>query len=323
MKVPRLGFALGHQRIQTTTPPSKAGAIFRARKVLEEIVYDTVALEGNPFTFPEVKTLMDGITVGGRRIEDAEQVLNQARAWRELIARVERRTFSLERATFEALHAHVAREEALEWGSLRTGAVRIAGTTHEPPDAETLPARMETAIETIGTMEEVHHKAIAAFLWTARNQPFWDGNKRTGRLMMNGILLEHGHDILTVAAAKRVEFDEKMIRFYDSANGAEMLRFMAGCSLDPNVKCKAGGMREPRERDGEGDAPSPADRAMREALEHESDGYVPLHKREGGTRTTVDSGEKPRTETARGAGPKTGQGDGKLRPPDDSGTLGY
>ena len=71
------------------------------------------------------------------------------------------------------------------------------------------------------------------------------------------------------------------------------------------------------------DALSPADTAIREALEHESDGYVPLHKREGGTRTTVDSGEKPRTETARGAGPKTGQGDAKLRPPDDSGTLGY
>jgi len=293
MKAPGLGFALGHQRIHTTTPPNKARAIFRARKALEEIVYDTVALEGNPFTFPEVKTLMEGITVGGRRIEDAEQVLNQARAWRDLIARVERGTFSLERATFEKLHAHVAHEEALEWGVLRTGAVRIAGTMHEPPDAQTLPARMEAAIETIGTMEEVHRKAIAAFLWTARNQPFWDGNKRTGRLMMNGILLEHGHDILTVAAAKRLEFNEKMIRFYDSANGAEMLRFMAGCSLDPNVKCKACEMREPRERDSERDAPGPADMAMRETPESESESCAPLHKRQGGTTRTMDSAERP------------------------------
>ena len=239
MKRQGLGFALGQGRIRTTTQPDKARAIFRARKALEEIVYDTVALEGNPFTFPEVKTLMDGITVGGRRIEDAEQVLNQARSWRDLIARVERDTFRLDRATFEALHAHVAREEALEWGRLRTGAVRIAGTTHEPPDARTLHARMEAAIEAIGAMKGVHHKAIAAFLWTARNQPFRDGNKRTGRLMMNGILLGHGHDILTVAAAKRLEFNEKMIRFYDTADGAEMLQFMAGCSLDPNVHCEA------------------------------------------------------------------------------------
>ena len=239
MSLQALGFALGRSRIHTTTQPNKSRAIFRARKVLEEVVFDTVALEGNPFTFPEVKTLMDGITVGGRRIEDAEQVLNQARSWRELIARVEAGTFKVDRASFEELHAHVAREEALEWGVLRTGSVRIAGTTHLPPDADTLPARMDSAIKTITTMQEVHHKAIAAFLWTARNQPFRDGNKRTGRLIMNGILLENGHDILTVSAAKRLEFNEKMIRFYDSADGAQMLEFMAGCSLDPNLKSQA------------------------------------------------------------------------------------
>ena len=238
MKPPGLGFALGRRRIHTTTQPNKERAIFRARKALEEIVYDTVALEGNPFTFPEVKTLMEGITVGGRRIEDAEQVLNQARSWRDLITRVEGGTFRLDRATFEELHAHVAREEALEWGVLRSGPVRIAGTAHRPPDAQTLPEQMDAAIETIGTMKKVHRKAIATFLWTARNQPFWDGNKRTGRLMMNGILLEQGHDILTVAAAKQLEFNEKMIRFYDTADGAPMLRFMAGCSLDPDLKCE-------------------------------------------------------------------------------------
>ena len=57
--------------------------------------------------------------------------------------------------------------------------------------------------------------------------------------MMNGLLLEKGHDILTVAAAKRLEFNEKIIRFHDTGDGAAMLRFMAGCSLDPKLKCEA------------------------------------------------------------------------------------
>ena len=235
-ETPGLGFALGPGRFRSNTQPNKARAIFRARKALEEIVYDTVALEGNPFTFPEVKTLMEGTTVGGRRIEDAQQVLNQARSWRELIGRVESGAFRLDRTTFEQLHAHVAYEEALEWGCLRTGDVRIAGTRHEPPDARSLPARMESALETIRRIEGLHRKAIATFLWTAANQPFWDGNKRTGRLMMNGMLLEQGHDILTVAAAKRLEFNEKMILFYDTGNGAQMLRFMGGCSLDRELE---------------------------------------------------------------------------------------
>ena len=230
-----LGFDLGAASIHTTTLPDRARAVFRARKALEEVVYDTVALEGNPFTFPEVKTLLDGVTVGGRRVEDAEQVLNQARSWRALLGQLEQRTFRFDRATFEALHAHVAREEALEWGCLRSGPVRVGGTSHTPPAAEELPAHMAAASEAIGAMPGTHRKAIAAFLWTARNQPFWDGNKRTGRLMMNGILLEQGYDIITVPAAKRLAFNEAMIRFYDTGNGAEMLRFMAGCSLDPSV----------------------------------------------------------------------------------------
>lgn len=95
---------------------------------------------------------------------------------------------------------------------------------------------MAAALEAIGAMHETHRKAIAAFLWTARNQPFWDGNKRTGRLMMNGVLLEQGHDIVTVAAAERLAFNEAMIRFYDTGDGAEMLRFLAGCSLDERVR---------------------------------------------------------------------------------------
>ena len=157
-----LGFDLGPARIHTATPPDRARAIFRARKALEEVVYDTVALEGNPFTFPEVKTLLDGVTVGGRRVEDAEQVLNQARSWRALLGQIEQGTFRFDQATFEALHAHVACEEALEWGCLRSGPVRIGGTRHTPPAAEELPARMAAALETIGAMPGTHRKAIAA-----------------------------------------------------------------------------------------------------------------------------------------------------------------
>ena len=72
-------------------------ACFRVRKALEGIVYDTVALEGNPFTLPEVKTLLDGITVGGHRIEDERQVLNQAASWKALLRQVEGGNFTLDK----------------------------------------------------------------------------------------------------------------------------------------------------------------------------------------------------------------------------------
>jgi hypothetical protein len=46
--------------------------------MLPEYVWDAGVLEGNPFTFPEVKTLLEGVTVGGRKLSDQEQILNLA-----------------------------------------------------------------------------------------------------------------------------------------------------------------------------------------------------------------------------------------------------
>ena len=130
---PGLGFSYSPCVFSTSTTPDKRRACFRVRKVLEGIVYDTVALEDNPFTFPEVKTLLEGITVGGHKVSDANQVLNQAASWRELLRRVEAGAFEFDTANFKALHAHVAKEEALTWGVFRDDRVNIAGTGYVPP----------------------------------------------------------------------------------------------------------------------------------------------------------------------------------------------
>lgn len=62
---------------------------FRFHKMLPEFVWDASMLEGNPFTFLEVKTLLDGVTVGGgHKIFDQEQILNLAESSRYLLTMV-------------------------------------------------------------------------------------------------------------------------------------------------------------------------------------------------------------------------------------------
>lgn len=231
-----LGFEFDPPPILTDAKPDRDRALFRVRKVLEGVVYDTVALEGNPFTFPEVKTLMDGITVGGHRVEDAAQVENTARAWKELLRRVKGGTFDLTATTVCELHALAAREEALEWGSFRTGRVGIAGTDMEPPPAETLPAVYADGMACLEGVESIHARAIGAFLFVSANQFFWDGNKRTGRLLMNGMLLSAGMDAITVPAKRQQEFNEAMTRFYDTADARHALPFLVSCSTDGGLR---------------------------------------------------------------------------------------
>ena len=231
-----LGFSYDPVAFESDETPDVRRACFGVRKVLEGVVHDTVALEGNPFTFPEVKTLLDGVTVGGHRLEDERQVLNQAASWKELLLRVQTGKFKLDRATFCDLHVLVAREEAAEWGVFRTGAVTIAGTDYRPPPWESLSSTFEEGLEVLRAIGSVYERAIAMFLFGALNQFFYDGNKRTSRLMMNGVLLAAGHDAISVPARRRLQFNESMIRFYDSREGTEMMRFMAGCSLNTGLR---------------------------------------------------------------------------------------
>ena len=79
-------------------------------------------------------------------------------------------------------------------------------------------------------------QAAAFFLFGALQQFFFDGNKRTSRFMMNGILMSAGIDAISVPAAKAQEFHENMIRFYLDKDATEMMAFLAACHPDRRVQ---------------------------------------------------------------------------------------
>ena len=115
----KLGFRWDRSAVPADVPASVDRAIFLYKQMLAQFVFDASSLEGNPFTFPEVKTLLDGVTVGGHKLTDEQQVLNLAAAARDLFTLVKAGSFRLDKATFDRLHALVAREEPLEWGYFR------------------------------------------------------------------------------------------------------------------------------------------------------------------------------------------------------------
>ena len=81
----------------------------------------------------------------------------------------------------------------------------------------------------IKQIENVYDKAIAAFLKMARVQFFWDANKRMGRFMMNGILLNEGYPIINVPVRKQLEFNTLMLEFYSSNDMKKMNIFLRKC----------------------------------------------------------------------------------------------
>jgi len=209
--------------------PNPEKALMLAKREVGVLVHDSVLLEGINFTLPEVNTLLEGITVGGHKLSDQQIAVNQGNAWRYLFSKVKNGEFGLSVEFVCALHALAGKEEALEWGQFRSGMVTIAGSEYLPPKVIELPTKFNEMVISANNIDDVYDKAIHVFLTMARNQFFYDVNKRMGRLMMNGILLSAGYPALNLSAKRKLEFNELMMRFYDSGDEAEMNAFMRSC----------------------------------------------------------------------------------------------
>ncbi len=196
-------------------PLDRKKYFFLAKKDRVDFVYNTSALEGNPMTFPEVQTLLDGITVGGHKLSDEQMILNQNDSVNLLFDLIEKDEFEISKETLCKLHEKVSYKEALNWGVFRDGNVNIGGTDYLPPDFKKLDDIFTDGIKKIKKINNPLIKALVYFLFGAKNQFFYDGNKRVSRLMMNGILLKSGYLSLNIKAKDRLDFNTKMLKFYD------------------------------------------------------------------------------------------------------------
>jgi len=237
-----LGFHWDRSVVPTAVPTHTLERVcFRFYKMLPGYVWDAGVLEGNPLTFPEVKTLLDGITVGGRKLSDQEQILNLSESAKRLLTRVKTGQFSLTKPVFTELNGIVARNESLEWGVFRgegqeqhyTPNVSLGEYGHYTPlpTSPDAPALNRVFHDGVVALQEcaAFEQAMAFFLFGASQQFFFDGNKRTSRLMMNGVLMSHGMDAISIPAAKAQEFNENMVYFYYSKDASRMMAFLAAC----------------------------------------------------------------------------------------------
>ncbi len=198
-----LGFCWDWEKIPQQIPIHLLERVcFRFHRMLPEFVWEASVLAGNPFTYPEVKSLLDGVTVGGRQISDQAQILNLAQSAKRLLAMVKTLQFRLDKASFCEFHSLVACYEALKWGHFRGEGHEIRYT----PNVGLGEHGNYTPLPTVAGADELHktfmrgvaalkeyirqpfEQAAGFFLFGALQKFFFDGNKRTSHFMMNAIL---------------------------------------------------------------------------------------------------------------------------------------
>ena len=112
---------------------SKEQNLFLAKKKWDENIYCGMKMENRNITFPQTQTILNGVNVAGVALDDIQAVLNMRDGWRYLVSTIE---VPITLSYICKLNEFVARNEALEWGVLRTGNVGISGTDYVPPIPE-------------------------------------------------------------------------------------------------------------------------------------------------------------------------------------------
>lgn len=105
-------------------------SLFLAKKKWDENIYCGMKMENRAVTFPQTQTILNGVNVPNVQLDDIQAILNMRDAWKYLVKTID------EPVTLSylcKLNEFIARNEALEWGVLRTGTVGISGTDYMPP----------------------------------------------------------------------------------------------------------------------------------------------------------------------------------------------
>lgn len=200
---------------------TKEQNIFLAKKVLVSNIYNSAKLEGINTTYPDTKTILDGINVPTLKLDEINCILNLRDAWNYVLSNIDS-DINLEFIC--KVNSYVSRNESLEWGVLRTGKVGINGVDYIPDVP--IKEKVVDEINSILREECATKRAINLMFYLMRSQVFWDGNKRTSMIVANKIMIENGCGIITIKEEFINEFNNLLTEYYNTGNMTEIEYFI-------------------------------------------------------------------------------------------------
>ena len=201
--------------------------IFLAKRNLVDNIYANARMEGLNITFPETKTILEGVNVPNLKIDEIQCILNLRDAWKYLINNIHA-DFNLD--FISKINELVARNESIAWGVLRQGGVQITGTDYIPeiPDEEDVKKQINNILQ----IENATERAIEYMLYGMRSQLFWDGNKRTSTICANKRMIENGCGIINVPDNKLKDFTVLLSEFYSTNSKEKIKQFLFDNCID-------------------------------------------------------------------------------------------
>ncbi|MFA6519074.1 MAG: Fic family protein [Candidatus Shapirobacteria bacterium] len=191
-----------------------------------ELSWKSSKIEGNTYSLLETETLIkESRQASGKSSWEATMILNHKRVFEMILKeRASLKTVSLSSLT--QLHNTIVAGLNVTSG-VRHIAVGVTGTNYRPLDNQwQIKDALSIAIKAINQAEFPLEKALLAVVLIAYIQPFVDGNKRTGRMLANALLIAHDWFPLSYRSIREEEYKEALILFYEQGNLYHLKRLM-------------------------------------------------------------------------------------------------
>lgn len=184
-------------------------------RLVIELSWKSSKLEGNTYTLLDTeKLILENKEAFGHSKKETQMILNHKDAF-SYIHRHSQQFKTVTRKNLEELHALVVNKLSVGLG-LRTKQVGITGSTYLPLDnIHQITEAVEQLAAAVSRMTTPYAKALVALVGIGYIQPFEDGNKRTGRLMANALLLAHGCAPLSYRSVDENDYRDSMLVFYE------------------------------------------------------------------------------------------------------------
>ena len=186
-------------------------------KVMESILedlrlrytYNSNAIEGNTLSISETKAVIEkGITIKGKSLTEHLEAINHHKAIDMLINFVQNQQ-ELNLQMILDFHGIIMKSVDDEWaGRFRNGRVLISGAQNKPTEPNLIYAEMQQLADYIESSQDVHPitRAARIHLDFVKIHPFFDGNGRTARLIMNLVLMQAQYPITVIDKEIRANY---------------------------------------------------------------------------------------------------------------------
>lgn len=201
--------------------------ILWAKRNMIDSIWKSANLEGIAVTYPDTQVICEGMSVSGYTIEEINAVNDLKYAWRCLLENIEE---PITLKFMKVLHAKLGKFTEINAGSIRWHDVHVNGTEWYPelPDEQKIEKQLNEILKIYNPMD----RALEMFLFCARGQFFYDGNKRLSTLMTNKVMIENGIGVFSIPVRCHSEFYKLLINFYETGRKTEIKKFLYNNCID-------------------------------------------------------------------------------------------